>query len=102
MSSCSCGQWISIIFSIKVFVFRFSGFATGVYTTNNPEACKFILSDSETNIAVVENDAQLKKMLPFWPDLPHLKAIVQYTGELSEARKNVYTVRIRLQNYKSK
>ncbi|XP_033749822.1 long-chain-fatty-acid--CoA ligase ACSBG2-like [Pecten maximus] len=67
------------------------GLATGVYTTNTPEACKFILSDSRTNVAVVENDVQLQKIIKIWDDLPHLKAIVQYTGELKEAKENVYT-----------
>ncbi|XP_021368563.1 long-chain-fatty-acid--CoA ligase ACSBG2-like [Mizuhopecten yessoensis] len=67
------------------------GLATGVYTTNSPETCKFVLSDSKTNIAVVENDVQLQKILGIWDDLPHLKAIVQYTGELKEAKENVYT-----------
>ncbi|XP_060075847.1 long-chain-fatty-acid--CoA ligase ACSBG2-like [Ylistrum balloti] len=67
------------------------GLATGVYTTNTPEACQYILFDSGTNIAVVENDTQLQKILCIWDQLPHLKAIVQYNGELKEAKENVYT-----------
>uniref|UniRef100_A0A665X032 long-chain-fatty-acid--CoA ligase n=1 Tax=Echeneis naucrates TaxID=173247 RepID=A0A665X032_ECHNA len=53
------------------------GLATGIYTTNSPEACQYVLANSEANILVVENQKQLEKIL----QLPHLKAIVQYSGE---------------------
>ena len=40
-----------------------SGLATGIYTTNNPEACQFVCADAGCNIVVVENDIQLQKIL---------------------------------------
>ncbi|XP_021368675.1 long-chain-fatty-acid--CoA ligase ACSBG2-like isoform X2 [Mizuhopecten yessoensis] len=67
------------------------GFATGIYTTNTPEACQFVAADCEANILVVENNQQLKKILKVWDNLPHLKAIVQYTGEVAERRDNIYS-----------
>ncbi|XP_002731707.2 long-chain-fatty-acid--CoA ligase ACSBG2-like [Saccoglossus kowalevskii] len=67
------------------------GLAVGIYTTNSPEACHYVADNSDANIIVVENTAQLKKILKVWDRLPHLKAIVQYSGELEEKRENVYT-----------
>ncbi|XP_031573621.1 long-chain-fatty-acid--CoA ligase ACSBG2-like [Actinia tenebrosa] len=66
------------------------GLAVGIYTTNSPEACHFVASDSKCNIIVVENKIQLDKILKVWDKLPHLKAIVQYTGTIEEKRPNVY------------
>lgn len=68
------------------------GLAIGVYTTNSPEACKFVLEDSKTSIVVVENKVQLDKILKVWDQLPNLKAVIQYTGELEDkSNPNVYT-----------
>lgn len=47
---------------------------------------------AECNVIMVENDHQLQKILSIWPDLPSLKAIVQYKGQLKDKRPNVYTV----------
>jgi len=59
----------------------FSGFAAGIYTTNSPESCAYCAMDSEANIFVVEDEKQLAKVLQIRDQLPHLKAIIQYTGE---------------------
>uniref|UniRef100_T1JBV8 long-chain-fatty-acid--CoA ligase n=1 Tax=Strigamia maritima TaxID=126957 RepID=T1JBV8_STRMM len=56
------------------------GFAAGIYTTNTPAACHHVLNDCDANIVVVENEKQLDKILQIKADLPHLKAIIQYTG----------------------
>lgn len=57
------------------------GIAVGLYPTNSAETCKFVLKDCEANIAVVEDDKQLRKMLEIRRDLPDLKAVVQYIGK---------------------
>lgn len=56
------------------------GFAAGIYTTNGPDACRYVADHSRSNIIVVENNKQLVKILEVKSQLPHLKAIVQYTG----------------------
>jgi len=56
------------------------GFATGIYPTNGPEACRYILEHSRCSVLVVEDQKQLDKVLAFRNDLPELKKIVQYTG----------------------
>lgn len=67
------------------------GFTVGIYATNNADACKYVASNSQCNVIVVENNQQLKKILQVWEDLPDLKAVVQYTGEVAEKRDNVYS-----------
>uniref|UniRef100_UPI00358FD0E0 long-chain-fatty-acid--CoA ligase ACSBG2-like n=1 Tax=Myxine glutinosa TaxID=7769 RepID=UPI00358FD0E0 len=67
------------------------GFAVGIYTTNSPEACQYVAENCKANVFVVENDKQLQKIIQVWPQLPHLKAIVQYSGELKDKVDNVYT-----------
>ena len=48
----------------------------------------------QANIIVVENAKQLQKILRVWDQLPHLKAVVQYMGDLEEKKDNVYNVSI--------
>ncbi|XP_078530572.1 long-chain-fatty-acid--CoA ligase ACSBG2-like isoform X3 [Lissotriton helveticus] len=67
------------------------GLAVGIYATNSPEACQFVAENCKANILVVENSKQLAKILQVQDQLPHLKAIVQYSGELEEERPNLYT-----------
>ncbi|XP_030048664.1 long-chain-fatty-acid--CoA ligase ACSBG2 isoform X3 [Microcaecilia unicolor] len=67
------------------------GLATGIYTTSSSEACQYFLENCEANIIVVEDHQQLKKILKVQHELPKLKAIVQYRGELQEKRPNLYT-----------
>ena len=69
------------------------GITAGIYATNSPDACQFVAENSRANVVVVENDAQLSKILQVRQRLPLLKAIVQYTGEVRGSRpKDVYTV----------
>ncbi len=94
---------------------------TGIYATNSPEACQYVASDSKANIIVVENQKQLDKILlvpllkiyihkSLYPHakyavlnfsrltlqirdrLPHLKAIVQYSGHPQQKISNLYSV----------
>eukprot|EP00118_Oscarella_pearsei_P017797 m.178902 g.178902 ORF g.178902 m.178902 type:complete len:705 (+) comp39196_c0_seq8:124-2238(+) len=67
------------------------GVACGIYTTNSPEASFYVLEDSKANIVVCENDIQVQKILKIREKLPHLKAIVQYTGELKQKEEGLYT-----------
>ena len=53
-----------IVIGIIMFFYCFSrGLAAGVYTTNSPEACQYVLENCKANIVVVENDKQLQKIL---------------------------------------
>uniref|UniRef100_A0A673CQW9 Long-chain-fatty-acid--CoA ligase ACSBG1 n=1 Tax=Sphaeramia orbicularis TaxID=375764 RepID=A0A673CQW9_9TELE len=67
------------------------GIMTGIYATNSPDACQFVASDSKANIIVVENQKQLDKILQVQERLPHLKAIVQYSGFLQQRIPDLYS-----------
>lgn len=67
------------------------GLATGIYTTNSPEACHYVAANCEANILVVENQAQLSKILQVKDQLPHLKAIVQYKGQPQQRASYLYS-----------
>jgi len=41
-------------FTINVFIL-IRGLSTGMYTTNSPEACYYVLRDSKAAVVVVEN-----------------------------------------------
>jgi len=70
----------------------YRGLATGIYTTNTPEACWYVAENARCHIIVVENDFQLQKILAVWDRLPHLKAVVQYQGEPIQTERNVISV----------
>lgn len=55
-----------------------SGFATGIYATNSPDACQYVADNAQCNIIVVENNLQLQKIIKVWDQLPDLKAVIQY------------------------
>ncbi|XP_076863603.1 long-chain-fatty-acid--CoA ligase ACSBG1 isoform X2 [Brachyhypopomus gauderio] len=67
------------------------GLMTGIYATNSPEACYYVARDSRANVIVVENQNQLDKILQIKENLPHLKAIVQYSGQLQIKMPNLYS-----------
>lgn len=67
------------------------GIMAGIYTTNSPDACLHVANDSRANVIVVENQKQLDKILQVKDKLPHLKAIVQYSGSLKEKLANLYS-----------
>eukprot|EP01118_Nematostelium_gracile_P005033 TRINITY_DN1602_c0_g1_i1.p1 TRINITY_DN1602_c0_g1~~TRINITY_DN1602_c0_g1_i1.p1 ORF type:complete len:652 (+),score=230.05 TRINITY_DN1602_c0_g1_i1:66-2021(+) len=58
--------------------------ATGIYTTNGPEACQYIAEHARASVIFVENESQLKKILQIKSNLPHLKKVVQWSGEVVE------------------
>ena len=72
-----------------------SGLVTGIYLTNTPDAVRHVMEDSHSNIAIVDTDAQLQKMLAIRDLLPELKAIVMWSGQPREKYPNVYTVGLR-------
>lgn len=57
------------------------GLAAGIYPTNSPAACKYVLQDSTANICLVDNETRLKKILDVNHQLPQLKTIIQWLGK---------------------
>ena len=70
------------------------GYATGIYTTNSPEACFYVLDSAKCQIVVVENDVQLQKILQIKDRLPELRSIIQYKGQPPEDCPEVLSVSV--------
>lgn len=58
------------------------GVAAGIYTTNQSDACRYIVEHSEARVVVCEDETQLKKFVSIAPSLPLLKALVVYKGDV--------------------
>ena len=56
----------------------------GIYTTNSPTECRYIIGHSEAPIVFVENQSQLDKILQVRGDLPDLRHVVVIDGEASD------------------
>jgi len=76
----------SWILSLLLFTLAicYRGLSTGIYPTNSAEACYYILNNCRANIVMVEDQIQMDKIaeLIIYGKVDHLKAIVQYKGEL--------------------
>ena len=53
----------------------------GIYTTNSPEACQYVLEHAETKVCVCQSGKSAMKILSIRELLPNLKAIVIYWPE---------------------
>ncbi|DBA02153.1 TPA: hypothetical protein N0F65_004788 [Lagenidium giganteum] len=72
------------------------GTIAGIYTTNGPEACQYISEHCKVKVVVVENRHHLNKYLAVQDNLPHLKALVMWDGEVPtdvESRVPIYSFR---------
>ena len=56
------------------------GATTTIYPSSTPDECAFIIRDSESGIAFVENPAQAEKLLAHRADLDGLRRIVLFEG----------------------
>jgi long-chain-fatty-acid--CoA ligase ACSBG len=52
--------------------------STGIYITNEPEACLYQINHSEAEIIVVETTEHLKKIAVNLAQMPQVKAVVVY------------------------
>lgn len=80
----NCPEW----FYSEIGCISAGGILTGIYTTNSAEACHHILFESEANICVVDNTAQLMKVHSIKDRLPDLKAIIQINGPFDDLIDN--------------
>lgn len=59
---------------------------SGVYTTNNAEACQYVAENSSAEIICCEDEYQLEKYLEVLPNLPLVKKIVVWSKARYETR----------------
>lgn len=68
----NCSNWLIDFFG-AVFA---NCVAVGHYLTNTPEAVRYVIEHSDSELIVVENQEQLDKVLKVWDSLPNLKYAV--------------------------
>lgn len=56
------------------------GAPAGIYTTNSPAECKYIIENAETPVILVENESQWQKIKEIRDDIACLKHIVTMKG----------------------
>jgi long-chain-fatty-acid--CoA ligase ACSBG len=60
------------------------GKSAGVYTTNGPELCQYVSEHSQAVVVCCQDAAQVAKYVEIRDNLPKLKAIVVWEGEVPE------------------
>lgn len=73
-----------------------------IYHTNTPEQCEYIINDSEVKYIVVEDEAQLEKILSVKGKLKKLEKIILIEGEAPKGEKKVVTFANLMENGKAK
>jgi long-chain acyl-CoA synthetase len=57
----------------------------GIYATNSPDECAYVINHSRSPVVLVQNEQQLAKILEKRDDLPDLRRIVLMRGTTSDA-----------------
>jgi long-chain acyl-CoA synthetase len=56
-----------------------------IYQTNSPEECRYVLSDSDAKVVVVEDEEQMEKIRAVRADCPQLEQVIRMTGSSDDA-----------------
>ena len=59
-----------------------------IYVTNSPDQVRHVIADSDSKVAVVENNEQLEKILKVREELPNLEKVVVIDGYQGDADPN--------------
>ena len=52
----------------------------GIYQSNLPKDCQYIINHSDAKVIFAENQTQLNKLLEIRKDIPHIKKVVLFNG----------------------
>jgi long-chain acyl-CoA synthetase len=70
-------EWVYSDFGIM----SAGGVTAGIYTTNAPEQCSYIVENSGARFYIAENEEQFDKTLKFRKDTPHLEKVIVFEME---------------------
>jgi len=56
----------------------------GIYPTNSPDECAYVIEHSRSPVVLVQNQTQLDKVLEKWDELPNLRTVVLMPGASSD------------------
>ncbi|KAL7044176.1 hypothetical protein ACKWTF_001815 [Chironomus riparius] len=68
----NCPEWVVAALG----AIHAGGVVTAIYTTSSTPACQYIIDSSKTEILIIDNLEQLRKINEIKDDLPHLKHII--------------------------
>ncbi len=68
----NCPEWVIFDLAIQ----SAGGVSVGIYATNSPEQCKYVINHAEARFHFVENEEQLDKWLQIREDTPSLQKII--------------------------
>jgi long-chain acyl-CoA synthetase len=60
------------------------GAATTIYPSNTPDECEYIINDSGSVIAIVEDDGQVAKLQEKRATMPQLKQVITFDGTATD------------------
>jgi long-chain acyl-CoA synthetase len=69
-------EWVLVDFGIMCA----GGAVTTIYPSNTADECAYILNDSESFVAFVENEQQLAKLEQYRPELPQVRRVILIDG----------------------
>ena len=61
---------------------------TGLYSTSEPAACLYQINHSETEVITVDTVERLRRILKHIDEMPQVKAVVLWDGEIPEDCKD--------------
>ena len=56
----------------------------GIYQSNLPQDCKYIINHSDAVLVFAENQAQLDKLLEIRNDIPNIRKVILFNGEYDD------------------
>ncbi len=75
--SYSCYRWVLCDMANAV-----AGVATvGIYQSNLPQDCKYIINHSDSVLVFAENKTQLDKILKIRDEIPNIRKVILFSGE---------------------
>jgi long-chain acyl-CoA synthetase len=57
------------------------GSTTTIYPSNTPDECAFVIADSDTQVVIAENDAQVQKLRQVRDRIPSVRTVVVIDGD---------------------
>ena len=57
------------------------GATVGIYQSNLPQDCQYIINHSDAVLVFAENQAQLDKLLEIREEIPHIRKVILFNGE---------------------
>jgi long-chain acyl-CoA synthetase len=75
--SYSCYRWVLTDFAIS----SIGSCTVGIYQSNLPKDCKYIINHSDAVLAFVENEEQLAKLMEIRAEIPAVRKVIMFSGQ---------------------